>query len=65
MSSLIRTEAVSAVANKYCDGLSGEFAPFPKRDWKQEVAEDETILGYFEWVVVKALAAGARIEDLV
>jgi hypothetical protein len=31
----------------------GECADYPRRDWKDEVQNDDTNLGYWDWVVEK------------
>ncbi len=34
-------------------GYWGEVAKYPRSDWKSEVANDDTLLGYWGWVVAK------------
>lgn len=34
-------------------GIWGECEDFPRQDWKCEVQNDDTNLGYWDWVVEK------------
>jgi hypothetical protein len=34
-------------------GYWGEIANYPRADWKYEVANDDTVLGYWDWVAAK------------
>ena len=48
-----------------CGGdLWGECLQFPKADWKYEVENDDTILGYWEWAVHQAESDGVPVESL-
>lgn len=33
----------------------GQFDPLPKSDWRYEVANNDTILGYWEWVAARVM----------
>ena len=37
---------------------------FPKPDWKYEVENGDTILGYWEWVLSQAEANDVPVSDL-
>jgi len=43
-----------ALAERY--GLDGEHPDYPRKDWKYEVTNDDTKLGYWDWVSHKAEA---------
>ncbi len=39
--------------NLYADGLWGEHPDFPSEDWRYEVNNEDTVLGYWEWCTHK------------
>jgi hypothetical protein len=43
--------------------LAGEHACFTKQDWKDEVSNDETLRGYWDWVLAKIEQAGEESES--
>jgi hypothetical protein len=34
-------------------GITGEHVDYPLEDWRQAVAEEETISGYYEWCAMQ------------
>lgn len=47
-------------------GLWGSCEDFPRRDWKSEVVNDDTNLGYWDWVATKFSARrddGSKYRD--
>ena len=42
------------------ENLWSNFPAFPKSDWRYEVGNDDTILGYWDWVFSKLEALGSR-----
>ena len=36
-----------------CGGYWGNHAQYPRTDWKYEVANDDILEGYWDWVIAK------------
>ena len=49
----IRTKHVELLIKQHGDDLWGESKIYPVRDWKTEVDNGDTRLGYWEWLSVK------------
>lgn len=44
-------------------GWDAEHPDYPKKDWKYEVANDDTLIGYDEWVASKTGEAERWVCD--
>jgi len=53
------SEAAQAQMERVGAGPWGEDERFPRCEWRYEVANNETVLGYFDWLSVKRL----EVED--
>jgi hypothetical protein len=51
------SEAAAAEMQRIGAGPWGEDTDFPKEDWRYEIANDETVLGYWDWLHVKRVDA--------
>lgn len=49
----VRTFQVAELVDRHGGDLWGEHPKYPKSDWKYEVENDDTFLGYWEWVYCK------------
>lgn len=49
----IRTRFIEGIITQHGDDLWAEVEQFPSSDWKAEVEDGSTRLGYWEWVAVK------------
>ena len=60
----VRTFQVADLIYSAGGNIWGEHKDFPKSDWKYEVENGNTVLGYWEWVYVSAQEAPAPMKDL-
>jgi len=64
----IVTSALAAPATdvmRQCgDDFWGECKQFPKGDWRYEVGSNDTVLGYWDWVVHQAEANEVPLKSL-
>ncbi len=56
------TEETRELSDNY-GGAWGEHPEYPARDWKYEVANDDTRLGYWDWVCSQV--SGDAFADLL
>lgn len=56
MSDLSMEAAIEGLQQRY--GFHGQHADHPRSDWKYEVENDDTQLGYWEWLVHQMEANG-------
>lgn len=64
MSNAIRTDLSAKLVRQCGDNLWGSCAQYPIADWKQEVEDGSTVLGYWEWVIAQAESDGTDLEHL-
>lgn len=64
MPNAIRTALTAKLVRQCGDNLWGSCAQYPVADWKQEVEDGSTILGYWEWVISQAEANGTDLDLL-
>ena len=55
----VRTAQVASLVDSCGGDLWGEHPQYPKSDWKYEVENGDTFLGYWEWVYCKLDEADA------
>ncbi|AUT75610.1 hypothetical protein C2L64_45445 [Paraburkholderia hospita] len=60
----VHTDVVAEFIKRCRDNLWGECEQFPKEDWRYAVANDDTILGYWEWVYNEAAAHDVDVSSL-
>jgi len=60
----VRTDAVATFIKRCGDNLWGECEQFPKEDWRYAVSNDDTILGYWEWVYNEAAVNDVDLNSL-
>ena len=56
----VRTVQVASLIDQCGGDLWGEHPDHPKADWKYEVENGDTFLGYWEWVWIKIDEAGSE-----
>ena len=61
--SAVRTSQVSAIVSQCGGDLWGEHPDHPTADWKYEVENGDTFLGYWEWVYCKLDEAETDSEE--
>jgi len=59
----LRAEIPKATALVHFHGIWGELPGHPAEDWRYEVANGDTRLGYWDWVVVRQEIADALASD--
>lgn len=64
MANAIRTELVEKIVAQCGDDLWGECKQFSKDDWKYEVENGDTVLGYWEWVLSQAESNEVAFDSL-
>ena len=64
MQNAIRTELTEKIVRQCGDNLWGSCAQYPVAEWKHEIENGDTVLGYWEWVVSEAESNGTNLDVL-
>lgn len=64
MPTILRTDLTARIVRQCGDNLWGSCEQYPTSDWKHEVEDGATVLGYWEWVISMAEADGTDLDHL-